>query len=165
MPSLRCFSPSFTTPIPESLTCAAGIFSTQPGVSSRTGSYFRPSQNNYLFPRARRCQDISHLLLQPAESKKKGKQDTCQAHTEGVPLIKKYFGKDDWNAGMASSLCLTGEFPLIADRVWTGTRQRGGCTLPGWLTWLEVHICWVLGYIFSHQYQCAINTREKGAPR
>lgn len=62
-----------------------------------------------------------------------------------MPFIKKYFGKADWNAGIVSSVCLTGEFPLIADRVWSGTRRRAGRLLPGWLTRREgAPGCWGL---------------------
>lgn len=80
-----------------------------------------------------------------------------------MPFIKKYFGKTDWNVSMVSSVCLTGEFPLITERVWSGTSPRAGCTLPGGLTQLEVCI-WAPEFMFCHQYTRAINTREKGAP-
>lgn len=77
------------------------------------------------------------------------------SHRGLVPFIKKYFGKDDWNAGMVSSVCLSREFPLIAARVWSRTSRRGGCTLPGWLAHLGV------GFSFLLPHMCTINTHEK----
>lgn len=59
-----------------------------------------------------------------------------------MPRIRKHFGKDDWNAGMVSSVCLTGEFPLIADRVWTRTRHSWSCAAGGWVYVLSpIHVC------------------------
>lgn len=43
---------------------------------------------------------------------------------------------------MVSSVCLMGEFPLIADRVWTGTRHSWSCAAGGWVYVLSpIHVC------------------------